>query len=433
MKFLSAITEILLLAWGSALAADGPPTGGGAAADTIRLPLALARVLEANPQLAVSQLEMEAASARVLQAGVRPNPELGAGAEDILAPGGLFSYAESTLQISQRLEVGGKRRLRVAAAQGELGVARRMLEVTRAELIAATTRAFAEVLAGQERLANQRELSRLARESHGIVVERVAAGKVSPVEQTRATVALVSAELEEQRQLSALAAAKDRLASLWGGTRADIGLGEGAFEIPGAAALAPPACMGGNPQITAAEATIESRRAALAREEAQGKPDLVVSAGFRRLSLESQSAWVAGISVPLPIFDKRQGAVAEARLLIEKARSEKSALEWGLRGALAQARHEHEAALAEARALTGTALPAAREALAAVEEGYRFGKFDFLNVLDAQRTYAELQRRYIEAVASGMNAAIEIDRIARCDSPAAGPGSAPDAARERKP
>ncbi len=427
MKFLSASTQVLCLACASALAAGGPP------ADAIRLPQAIARVLEAHPQLVVSQLEMEAASARILQAGVRPNPELGAGAEDILAPGGLFSYAESTLQISQRLELGGKRRLRVVAAQGELAVARRMLDVTRAELVSATTRAFAEVLAGQERLANQRELSRLARESHGIVVERVAAGKVSPVEQTRATVALVSAELEEQKKQSALAAAKDRLALLWGGTAADVSLVEGGFEIPAGASSVPPACMGGNPQLQAAETLIEARRAALAREEAQRTPDLVVSAGFRRLSQESQSAWVAGISLPLPIFDKRQGAVAEARLLIEKARSEKSALEWGLRAALAQARHEHESALGEARALTGTALPAAREALAAVEEGYRFGKFDFLNVLDAQRTYAELQRSYIEAVASGMNAAIEMERIARCDAGPAGPASSADSAQEGKP
>jgi cobalt-zinc-cadmium efflux system outer membrane protein len=53
-----------------------------------------------------------------------------------------------------------------------------------------------------------------------------------------------------------------------------------------------------------------------------------------------------------------------------------------------------------------------------VEEGYRLGKFEFLNVLDAQRTYAELQGKYIEAVASGLKAAIDVDRLLRCESPA---------------
>ena len=44
------------------------------------------------------------------------------------------------------------------------------------------------------------------------------------------------------------------------------------------------------------------------------------------------------------------------------------------------------------------------------------GKFDLLNVLDSQRTNAELRGKYIEAVASGLKAAIEIERLIRCDS-----------------
>ena len=123
--------------------------------------------------------------------------------------------------------------------------------------------------------------------------------------------------------------------------------------------------------------------------------------------------------MPLPIFDKRQGAIAEARARLDQARSEEKAVEWRLRAALAQVRHDHATALLEARTLTESALPAAREAAAAVGEGDRLGKFEFLNVLDAQRTYAELQGRYIEAVATGLKAAIEIQRLARCDSPAA--------------
>jgi outer membrane protein, heavy metal efflux system len=415
MRFVPAVFALLLPFWDLARGAEDRPTADNPAAVVITLPQAVSRVLEVNPEVTASRLEVDAASARVTQAGVRPNPEIGAGAEDILAPGGLFSYAESTLQISQRLELGGKRRLRVAAAKGELGVARRLLDVTRAELVAETTRAFAEVLAQQERLANQRELSRLAREAHEIVVERVAAGKVSPVEQTRALVALVSAELEEQKQVTSLTAAKDRLAALWGGGETDVPRVEGSFEIPPVAPVSA-VCVGNTPQIKAAEAALESRQAALAREQAQRKPDLTVTGGFRRLSMESQSAWVAGISIPLPIFDKREGAIAEARLLVDKAQSDRNAVEWRLKSRLAEARHQHEAAQAEVRALTGAALPAAKQALDAVEEGYRFGKFDFLNVLDAQRTHAELQRRYIEAVATGMNAVIEMQRVAPCET-----------------
>jgi cobalt-zinc-cadmium efflux system outer membrane protein len=150
-------------------------------------------------------------------------------------------------------------------------------------------------------------------------------------------------------------------------------------------------------------------------EEAAKKPDLTFSAGFRRVNIEDTSAWVAGVSIPLPLFDKRQGAVAEARIRVEQAFSEQKALERRLRADIARVRHEHEMALLESTSLTGTVLPAARNVLSATEEGYRLGKFEYLNVLDAQRTYAELQRRYIEAVASGLKAAIEMERMSRCE------------------
>jgi len=62
-----------------------------------------------------------------------------------------------------------------------------------------------------------------------------------------------------------------------------------------------------------------------------------------------------------------------------------------------------------------TALPAAAEVLTAAEEGYRLGKFEYLSVIDSQRTYAELQRKFIEAVASGLKAAVEMERFAGCE------------------
>jgi len=386
----------------------------------LTLAQALSHVFERNPELEVSELEIQAASARVSQAALKPNPEIEAVAENLAIPvlgAGLFQYTESTLQISQRLELGSKRPLRVRAAEKEVAVAAGQLEVKKVELIAATSQAFADVLAEQERVANQQELSRLAQQSHSIVVERVAAGKVSPVEQTRARVALAAAQVEEEKHLRALVAAKDRLAALWGGSHGDIDSVQGDFEIPPAASDIPESCIHNNPDLKLAAAAVDSRDAALSLELAFRKPDLTFNAGFRRLSLENQDVWVAGVSIPLPVFDRRQGAIAEARVRLNQSRSAEQALERHLRAELTQARHDHEIALLEAKSLSESALPAAKEAAAAVKEGYRLGKFDFLNVLDAQRTYAELQGRYIEAVASGLKAATEIQRLARCDSP----------------
>jgi cobalt-zinc-cadmium efflux system outer membrane protein len=385
----------------------------------LTLTQALERVFEHNPELTASELEIEAASARMSQVGRKPNPEMQAETENLAAFGGatgLFHYSENTLQFSHRLELGGKRTLRVRAAEKEVEIASVKLELRKVEITAATSHAFADVLAEQERLVNQQEMSRLARQFHAIVLERVAAGQVSPVEQTRAGVALASAEIEEGKRQQALVASKDRLAALWGGTYREVEGVRGTFAIPARPAAISAACIENSPDLQLASAAIQSRDAGLALERASRIPDLTISGGFRRLNPEGTGVLVAGISIPLPLFDKRQSAIAEARIRLDQSQIEKQAVERRLRADLTQALHDHEMALEEVRLLNESALPAAREAVAAVEEGYRLGKFEFLTLLDAQRTYAELQRRFIEAVASGLNATIEIDRIARCDA-----------------
>jgi outer membrane protein, heavy metal efflux system len=422
MKFRRLLLPIVILLFLGQLPSQVPAQVATSVPDrpgALTLAQALTRVFERNPQLVVSELEIQAASARVSQAGVKPNPEIEAGAENISFPGigsGMFQFTETTFQISQRLELGGKRDLRIQAAEKEVTVAATQLEVRKADLMTATSQAFADVLAEFQHAANQHELSRLAEQSYSIVVERVAAGKVSPIEQTRASVVLASAKLEEEKHLHALVAAKDKLASLWGGSYKEIDSVAGAFEIPAVSPEISEACMKDNPEIKMASAAIGAREAVLDLEVANRKPDLTFSAGFRRLNAENRQVLVAGVSIPLPLFDKRLGAIAEARARLDQSRAEQRSAEWRLRAALTQARHEHDTALLEATALNRDALPAAKEAASAMEEGYRLGKFDFINVLDAQRTYAELQGRYIAAVASGMKAAIEIERLARCDS-----------------
>ena len=249
----------------------------------LTLEQALARVFERNPELGVSELEIQAASARIEQAGRKPNPEFTAEAENLTTPWvgpGVFRYSENSLQFSQRLELGGKRELRVQAAEKDFAVASVQLEVKKRGMIFEASRAFTDVLAEQERFANQQALTRLAQQSHATVTVRVAAGKVSPVEQTRAAVARAAAQLEEDKRLRALLAAKERLAALWGGTYQDIQAVQGTFAIPDAASGDVDLCMENNPDLKLAAAAVNSRDAALALELGLRKPDLTVSAGF---------------------------------------------------------------------------------------------------------------------------------------------------------
>jgi outer membrane protein, heavy metal efflux system len=395
-------------AWTQTGPAEGP---------TLTFADVLSRVLARNPELAASQLEIKALAQRVFQAGVRPNPEISTELQNLpaITGNGLFYSTEAVIQVSQKFELGGKRLARIAAAEKEQGIAGSRLELRENELIAAANLAFAEVLSDQERLKNQRALTALAQQAHSTVVDRVAAGKGSPVEQTRATVALAAAQLEEEKLSGHLRLAKEKLAALWAGDTIDFSEVSGRFELaPALPGISEP-CLEANPELSLAEAGIEAQRAALALEQTARRQDLTLSAGYRRMNFENINAWVVGISMPVPIFDKRQGAIAEARLRVDQAAAEKKATAWRLRTRLHEAQREYEIALMEVEELNRSALPAAKQALDAVEEGYRLGKFDFLNLLDAERTHAELQRRHIEAVAAGLKARVAMERLARCE------------------
>ncbi len=381
-------------------------------AKTLTLSDALARVFESNPDIKAAELEVRAVSAGITQAGMRPNPEISAEIQNLpaLSLHDPFRSTETEWRITQKLETGGKRALRVDAAGREKDIAARTLERMRAEWTGITRKVFAEVVANQQRLENSRDLSRIAQRSHSIVTDRVAAGKASPVEQTRSLISLAAIQLEEEKQEKELAASKNRLAALWGGTSSDFEQAYARFEIP-PSPIVSHECLEDGSEMKLADAAIEYRRSRLALEKAQQWPDVSVSAGYRRSNLDSLNTWVAGISIPLPLFDKRSGAVAEAQIRLEKAALEKRAAERSLRSGLAQAQHNYDVAVRESSALANTALPAAAEVLAATEEGYRLGKFDYLNVLDAQRTYAELKRKYIDAVAAGMMTVAEMQRF----------------------
>src|SRR5882672_6297856 len=132
--------------------------------DVLTLPQTLALALLQNPELSAFAWEVRAAEARTLQAGLRPNPELGLDVENLAGTGAFRGgrSAETTLRLSQVIELGGKRsrRLRVAALERDL--AAWDYETKRLEVLTAVAQTFVEVLRAQERLRAEEELVRLA-------------------------------------------------------------------------------------------------------------------------------------------------------------------------------------------------------------------------------------------------------------------------------
>jgi cobalt-zinc-cadmium efflux system outer membrane protein len=117
------------------------------------------------------------------------------------------------------------------------------------------------------------------------------------------------------------------------------------------------------------------------------------------------------LSVPLPVFDRNQGNRLEARYRLAKAEEEQRSATVQAHAALGEAYAALAAAYAAATALKHDALPGAQSAFDATSEGYRQGKFGFLDVLDAQRTLFEVRGQYIEALATYHQAVADVERL----------------------
>jgi len=407
----------------------------GAAARTLEpsgpltLGNAVAMALQANPGLSAASREQDATEAAIVQAGAWPNPTLDAQVEDLRR-----DNRTTTLQLSQPLELGGKRAARVTAAERARDQAVSALAGRRAEIRAATVTAFFDVLTSQERLRLAQDSVGLAQTATRAAANRVAAGKVSPLEESRARVAEAGIRVELQQAEGALRSARRQLAALWGNPSPRFTQVEGVVDqLP---AMVPAqeveSRLGAAPAVRQARLEVERRKALSELERARRIPDLTVSLGAKRVpSSEGETGGsrrnqvVVGLSVPLPIFDTNRGNVAEALSREEKARDDLAAAELQLGADVTQASERLRSARATAQTLQRDALPGAEAAYKAAAKGFELGKFSFLEALDAQRTLFQVRAQYLLALADAHRAAGDLDRLLGNEASDFSPATAP--------
>ena len=405
------------LAPGMAVSPTGPQAAGAQPeepAGDITLREALALALARNPELAAFSAEMRASDAAVLQAGVLRNPVLDVAAENLgnprLRDGG---ERTTTIQFGQLIELGGKRDARIRLAQAGRDLAGWDYEAKRLEVLLRVSQYFVDVLAGQQAQQLAEQSLDLAAQVADAVGKRVRAGKVSPIEETKAGLALSSARVELEQARRQLAAARHRLAAMWGAAQPRFSSAAG--DLDEARALPPYEQLAerarANPDLARWSSEIARRRAAVEAERAKAVPDVTLSAGVRRFSQLDDNALVLGLSVPLPLFDRNRGGILEAHRRLDKAFDEQRAAEYRAGVELAQIYQRLGAIQNEIGALRADILPGAASAYEGVRKGYELGKFGFLDVLDAQRTLFQARGQFVRALAEYHRGVSELERL----------------------
>jgi len=386
--------------------AHGEQQANGAA--PLTLPRAIALALDGHPDLAVAQREIEATQGQVLQGRARPNPELAYALEDHRS-----QTRTQSVQINLPVETGGKRAARIAVAERGRDVAVEELNMRRIDIRAAVAATFFETLAAQERTALAQDSVDLAGKASDAVAKRVAAGKVSPVEETKARVAEAGVRVELAQARSEQRNARGRLASLLGAQAPRFESVEGRMgAIPAVPTFeSVQQRLSASPTLRRAQREVARRQSMVEVERSRRVPDVTFSLGVKRPNELQRNQLLFGVSVPLPLFDRNQGNLLEALRREDKARDELQALAVRVGTEVLQAREQLGSIREEVEVLQRDVLPGARRAYEAATVGFDNGKFSFLEVLDAQRTYFAAKSQYLKALAEAHRAAADIDRV----------------------
>lgn len=378
------------------------------AAGPLTLQDALSLAAAGNFSLSAAAREIDAQEGAVMQSRVIPNPEFAAIVEDTHK-----ETRATTGQFNIPVELGGKRAARINAAERGREVAQAQFNTLRADLRATVIEAFFGVLIAQERVRLATGSADIATRGAQAAARRVAAGKIPPVDETKARVEQANAELEVAEATSDLLSARQALATLWGNPSPRFAEAVGDMETlptrPAPALLL--AELENAPSLIANRLELERRQALIGVERSRQYPDVTLSLGAKRENDANRNMAVLGVAIPLPLFDRNQGNLYEAIRRADKAQDEFLGSQIRLSNALQQASNQLAASRASAQTLRTTVLPGAEQAYDVANRGFEAGKFSFLDVLDAQRTLFQARIRYLSVLARTYQSATNIDRI----------------------
>ena len=373
------------------------PTG------TLALRAALVLALARNPGLVATSWSVRAGEARALQEGLPPNPDVRVRLDDFAGTGAFRGarYSEQSIRVSQLIELGGKAAKRRRAARLEAALCGWDYETKRLDVFTETTKAFVVVLAAQKRLVAAQKMHDVAEQILSSVSRRVEGGAGAGLETETARIELGNSRIELERARYAISAARGLLASHWGEKNPKFQKATGDLEDISPAKIPAweqvPAGIEDNPDVSRWETEARMRKAALEREKAKSIPDVRVLVGGKRLEDTRDYGYMVALEIPLPVYNRNQGSISEAKLNYLKTAYERQAATMVVTAALRQAYQSLSVSQREAKLLKDDILPAAQATCLALKGGAG-AEMQFLKLLKAQRTLFKARTRQIDAL-----------------------------------
>ena len=405
---LASLSTIFIMLSIAAGTASGQELTAGSLDEAKAIEYALARPVIEQAE----EARLLAAQSAVTESSLLPNPVVSITHDNAGAPGGRGS--ESTVMLSQTVDISGRRKLRQEAAQGRFLASRLDGDARRMTIVQDVRRVFAEAL-------YQKQLQ----EAHTAWLQHIEAA-VEVV--TQLAKAGEASGYDRRRWLREAQSAQARLDAIEaeGSRKREILAGLIAKPLPALAVLEgdlipdpppPLETLLASTSTTPAIASLEARANAFEHDRQAaarlGVPDITVGLGTKHVTEPgfSDNGLMLALSLPIPIFDQGQAQEQEARAQAAALRAEHSLklarLQAELRGLWQQTEQLREAALSYRE----EALSASHELSRIAEAAYRAGEGSLLELLDAYRAELDAQQMKLDLALQARLSRIELDSL----------------------
>ena len=349
------------------------------------------------PRLRELDADVLAAEGRARQSRAWPMPALGIEREDFAGSGAFrgSARAQTTLSLSEPIEIGGQRRARIDAGRAGIAAAEARRAQLRAQLGYDLAVAYAEAEVAQGKIALLSDDLERAREDLRSARALVDAGREGELRAVQSEAAASAAEADLEAARADVVAALARLSSLVGEPEPYARVAPSLLDRSSSVATVPDEPQDA-PIVVTAQAEREHAQQLVRVEEKRALPVPAFSIGRRHLAADDADVWVAGFSIPLPITDRNRGNIAAAR-------AELRAADARLDAARAETDASRRAAQAQATAASSRLRASqqgeasAREAYRLARIGYDAGRTPLFELLGTRRALTDAQLRSLDA------------------------------------
>jgi outer membrane protein, heavy metal efflux system len=364
-----------------------------------------------NPTLAGRAAMIRAAQGRALQAGLYPNPSVGYMGSEV---GNEGTAAMQGGYIEQEFVTGGKLRISRAVVEQEVRQARQELSMQQLKVLNDVRTQFYDVLVAQRLLEISQQLVGVGEEGLRVAAALLKAQEVGRADELQARIELDTARIQVENARNRHLGAWRRLAAVAGVPEfgptflvddLESGLRELSWDDVRAQLLTE------SPELGVAHAQVQRARWNLERAAAGVIPNVTIQAAPQYDFSTGYTIANVQAGLPLPVWNRNQGGIREARAELAAAQLEVARVELNLQERLAAAFEQYANARQQVDKYAQSILPNARANLDLTSGGYRNGEMSYLSLLIAQRTYFQKNIDYVTSLSELRRSTVTIEGL----------------------